>query len=1017
MLKKITGLATFLLLSVTALCSQKEKTFILASPDGKVTIGISAGNELKWEVKHANDHVIIPSAISLQLQSGEILGKNMNLISSKKRTVNGTINAIAYKKKIIINNFNELVINFKGEYGVIFRAYNDGVAYRFIINRKEDMVIRSEQAEFNFDKDYTVLIPHVSDLRGKERYTCSFEEFYTETPVSKFNKDTLGYLPLLIKLNNDKKAVLIEADVQDYPGMFVQLNQRTAYGINATFAPYPLEEALGGHNKLNYMVTKRADHIAKVKGTRNFPWRAIVISEQDKELLDNDMVQKLSGPSKIEDPGWLRPGKVVWDWWNDWNISNVDFKAGINNTTYKYYIDFANTNKIEYIMLDEGWSDDWDLTKLKPEIDLKELIEYAKQRKVNILLWTTWYALSKDIEGLCKRYADIGIKGLKIDFLDRNDQKMIASCYEMAATAAKYHLMLDFHGMFPPQGLQRTWPNVINFEAVRGMEYMKWSADDRVPAYEVSFPFIRMMAGPLDYTPGAMRNTVRGKARPDNSSPMSLGTRCHQLAMYVVLDAPLQMLADNPTAYMKEQESTDLIARIPTVFDETIALDGKLAEYVVLAKKKDSTWYIGAMNNWNARAIILDLSFLSDGEYEAEIFSDGVNANKNATDYKREVKTVSAKDKLTIAMQSGGGWVARVRKIQSKAFELTDKKATKETVALFNNLLQLSKDHILFGHQHATEYGHGWSGEAGRSDVKSITGSHPGVIGVDFSGLSGRPDSAIARTKEALIKNITETYERGAVTTVAWHFSNPASRGGFNWVDTVSAPAVKLIIPGGSHHEKYKQILATIADVANSVKGRDGTLAPMIFRPYHEFDGDWFWWGRAHCSTDDFKTLWRFTVTYLRDSLNVHNFIYAFSPDCKFNTTSEYLERYPGNEYVDMAGVDNYADWGRDKYDLQTGIKKLKIVSDFAKRNGKLAAFTETGLESIPNTTWWTETLLKGLKTEGLQLTYVLVWRNDIRSPTHFYAPFPGQVSEQDFIKFYNDPFTIFEKDLKDIYK
>ena len=346
-----------------------------------------------------------------------------------------------------------------------------------------------------------------------------------------------------------------------------------------------------------------------------------------------------------------------------------------------------------------------------------------------------------------------------------------------------------------------------------------------------------------------------------------------------------------------------------------------------------------------------------------------------------------------------------------------DKKATKETVALFKNLKNLSKKHILFGHQHATEYGHGWSGEADRSDVKSVTGSHPAVIGVDFSGLSGRPDSMIAKTKLSVIKNISETYDRGGVTTVAWHFSNPASGGGFNWNEAISSPAVKMIIPGGSHHEKYKSILATIADVAKLSKGKNGTLAPMIFRPYHEFDGDWFWWGRAHCSADDFKTLWKFTVSYLRDSLGVHNFIYAFSPDCKFNTTVEYLERYPGNDWVDMAGVDNYADFGRDRYDLPAGIKKLKIVSDFAKRNGKLAAFTETGLESIPNTTWWTETLLKVLQTEGLQLTYVLVWRNDTRSPTHFYAPFPGQASEQDFIKFYNDPFTLFEKDLKDIYK
>ena len=353
-----------------------------------------------------------------------------------------------------------------------------------------------------------------------------------------------------------------------------------------------------------------------------------------------------------------------------------------------------------------------------------------------------------------------------------------------------------------------------------------------------------------------------------------------------------------------------------------------------------------------------------------------------------------------------------------KPFALIDAKATKETHTLHQNLKKLAEKHILFGHQHATEYGHGWQGGENRSDVKSVTGSHPAVIGVDFSGLSGRPDSMIQRTKKELEKTIADTYDRGGVTTISWHFINPASGGGFYWVDTVSKPAVKLIIPGGSHHDIYKNILRTVANLANTTKGKDGKLVPMIFRPYHEFDGDWFWWGRAHCTIDEFKALWRFTVSYLRDSLHVHNFIYAFSPDNRFTTEEKFLERYPGDEWVDMVGMDNYGDWGRDgRYDLDAGIKKLKIVSDYAQKAGKLAAFTETGLESIPNPTWWTETLLRSLKKEKLQLSYVLVWRNDTKSTTHYYAPFPGHVSAPDFIKFYNDPYTLFENDLKNIYK
>ncbi len=352
-----------------------------------------------------------------------------------------------------------------------------------------------------------------------------------------------------------------------------------------------------------------------------------------------------------------------------------------------------------------------------------------------------------------------------------------------------------------------------------------------------------------------------------------------------------------------------------------------------------------------------------------------------------------------------------------KKIQLIDPHATAETKALFYNLHKLSQNHILFGHQHATQYGHGWFGDENRSDVKSVTGSHPAVIGVDFSGLSGRPENMIEKEKASLRKNIADTYNRGGVTTVSWHFNNPVTPTSFYWNDSTVAAAVKNIVPGGTHHEQYKSILTTIADLAKSIKGNDGKTVPMIFRPYHEFDGDWFWWGKSHCTVDEFKTLWRFTVTYLRDSLQVHNFIYAFSPDNTFTTEEEYLERYPGNDYVDMVGIDDYGDFGRyGLYNLEAGYRKLKIISDYAIKSNKLAAFTETGLESIPNTTWWTDKLLATLQRSKLKLCYVLVWRNDSKSPTHYYAPFPGQVSEQNFLQFYNNPYTLFEKDLKKIY-
>ncbi len=346
-----------------------------------------------------------------------------------------------------------------------------------------------------------------------------------------------------------------------------------------------------------------------------------------------------------------------------------------------------------------------------------------------------------------------------------------------------------------------------------------------------------------------------------------------------------------------------------------------------------------------------------------------------------------------------------------------DKNATAETVALYNNLKDLSKNHILFGHQHATEYGHGWFGDEDRSDVKSITGSHPAVIGIDLSGLSGQSPDKIEKEKSRLQENVVNTYNRGGVTTISWHFKNPLSGGGFYWVDSLSVASVPHLIPGGEAHEDYKTILSDIADWAKNCIGDDGKQVPMIFRPYHEFDGDWFWWGKSHTTREDFISLWKFSVSYLRDSLDVHNFLYAFSPDNRFKSEEEFLDRYPGDDWVDMVGMDNYGDMGRDGYNLESATNKLMIVSDYAIKSNKLAAFTETGLESIPDTTWWTDALLKVLKTKRMQMSYVLVWRNDINSPTHYYAPFPGQVSENNFVDFYNDPFTLFEKDLNQIYK
>ncbi|MGS2765039.1 glycoside hydrolase family 97 protein [Sinomicrobium sp. M5D2P9] len=631
------------------------------SPDGKIDMALESGEKISWSVKHENTEVIAPSTISLTLGSGEVLGNNAKIISAKTSKVSNTFATPVYKKEKVIDEYNQVVVKFKGGFGLILRAYNDGVAYRFFTSKKRQIIIESEEANFNFSKDYKAFVPYVRDLRENDMYTSAFEAMYTEIPLSKFVKDSLAISPLLVDLGNGKKAVIIEADLEDYPGMFLTSNNQTQQGLKGAFAHYPKEERLGGFNNMNYMVVKREPYIAKTSGNRNFPWRAIIISESDKDLLNNDMVQKLSTPSQIADVSWIKPGKVAWDWWNDWSISKVDFKAGINTETYKYYIDFAAENHIEYVVLDEGWSEENDMLEISPGMDIEEIINYANQKNVGILLWATWYAINQDLANTFSHYSKLGVKGFKIDFLDRDDQKMVKSVYDISKKAASYKLLIDFHGIYKPTGIQRTYPNVVNFEGVKGLENVKWTPNDDMPYYATCIPFIRMLAGPMDYTPGAMRNATRSDFRPSNSMPMSQGTRCHQLGMYITYEAPLQMMADSPTAYMKEQESTTFISRIPTTFDETIALDGKVGEYVALARRKDERWFVGGLTNWSTREMTIDLSFLGEGTYSAEIFKDGVNADKDPTDYKREIIKVVSTDKPVINMANGGGFAIIIK--------------------------------------------------------------------------------------------------------------------------------------------------------------------------------------------------------------------------------------------------------------------------------------------------------------------------------------------------------------------
>ena len=525
----------FLVLTQTGLLAQKQ--YRLQSPNQKITVTVNTGDHLSYAVTHENTIVLADSPIAMTLDNGTVLGVPAKVSDVETEKTYQTINTPFYKRSTIKEEYNELEISFKGNYRVVFRAYDEGVAYRFETRFSKPLIIESETADFNFDEDYQGLIPYVLRRAGQEgdiiqqQFYNSFENTYTATTLSQMDPDKLAFLPVLVELKDGKKAVITEADLEDFPGLYLR-NAKGQTGFTAVHAGYPKVREQGGHNNLQYLVKERENYIAKVQGKRSFPWRCIVISEHDKDLADSDLVYKLASPSRIKDIGWIKPGKVAWDWWNAWNLYDVPFKAGINNETYKYYIDFASKYGIEYVILDEVWAvnKQADLFQVVPEIDIQELVNYGTERNVGIVLWVGHAAIDKDMERVCQHYSLIGVKGFKVDFMDGDDQMIVDFYYRMAETAAKYHLFVDFHGAYKPTGLNRTWPNVLNHEGVYGLEQAKWDNNSDLVTNEVTIPFIRMVAGPMDYTQGAMRNATKNNFAAIYTEAMSQGTRCRQLA-------------------------------------------------------------------------------------------------------------------------------------------------------------------------------------------------------------------------------------------------------------------------------------------------------------------------------------------------------------------------------------------------------------------------------------------------------------------------------------------------------
>lgn len=652
------AILSLLLLIGNASFAAKEKKYVLSSPDGTLKVEISAGNELAYQVMHGNDTILSHSNIGLVLENGTIVGKTPRITGERRRKIKDNIESPFYRFKEFVATGNELDLKLKGGFGIIFRAYNEGVAYRFYTTQSSDIIIKEEQAEFNFKEDYTAYLPYTTN--DKKPMAMAYQNVYDIIPLSKA-QPKLAFLPVTVDCGS-VKLTLLESDLEAYPGVFVQ-SQQGKYGLKGVFAPYPAKTDFYPWRKQEY-VTETTDFISRSRGSRSYPWRVLAITEKDTDMPVNNLVYALASPNRIGDTSWIKTGKVAWDWWNDWNLKGVPFKAGINMDTYKYYIDFASRNGLEFIVLDEGWYDpkSGDMLTVIPELDLPELIAYGKSKGVEIVLWTVFNVLDSQLEAACKKYADMGIKGFKVDFLDRDDQTAVEMVYRIAEMTARYKLTLDLHGIYKPTGINRTYPHIINFESVFGMEEVKWTdIKNNMPLYDVTFPYIRMMAGPVDYTPGAMRNATKADWRAMYYTPASMGTRCHQLAAYIVHDSPFTMLCDAPTNYLNEQECVDFIASLPVEVDSTFIASGELGKYIVTVRKKDVNWYIGGMTNWDERDVQLDFSFLPEGmSYTAVLFKDGVNANKQAEDYRKETIRIDKDSRLTLHLASGGGFAMKL---------------------------------------------------------------------------------------------------------------------------------------------------------------------------------------------------------------------------------------------------------------------------------------------------------------------------------------------------------------------
>lgn len=649
-----------LIMPFAATSVAKAKNYNLTSPDGKISISAddSDPNAIYISVSAGDKLLLSPSPIALEIAG---IGKTYKVKkSSIKKMRSEHISAPFHHTREYDVVSNDMTLKLDNGLDLEFRIFNDGVAYRFVSNnRTKEDIVTGETAEYNIPCDPEIYLPHSTN---KEKpMAMAFQNFYTVTPLSSASP-LAAFLPATLDYGDGLKMTILESDLEQYPGMFIttdSINHR----IKGIFAKLPSETAFYPWRKQEY-VTATENYLTRTSGKRTYPWRIFAITADDTMMPLNNLVYTLASPSRIADTSWIRPGKAAWEWWNDWGLRGVPFKAGINNETYRYFIDFAAENGIEYVVLDEGWynpkSGDM-LTTIK-DIDLPMLVGYADKKGVGLWLWTVFNVLDSQLEEACEKYSRMGIKGFKVDFLDRDDSNAVDMTYRIADATARHQLMLDLHGFYKPTGLNRTYPNIVNFESVFGMEEMKWSDPSvDMPEYDVTFPYIRMMCGPVDFTPGAMRNATKNDWKAVYSNPVSQGTRAHQIANYIVQDSPFTMLADSPTNYNENKGCTDFITSLPTVFDEKKVTQGRIGEYIVTVRRSGNRWYAGGQTDWTPRDLDFDFSFLpSDRKFKVKVLMDGLNAGKQAQDYMVDDFTADRDTRRKIHLAPGGGFAMTI---------------------------------------------------------------------------------------------------------------------------------------------------------------------------------------------------------------------------------------------------------------------------------------------------------------------------------------------------------------------